>query len=424
MNVERGPRTGASSTRSPWWLAGVLMLLMHSTDATTATMSLHSMSSPAAAGSAEPRLAVAGNRVAMSWFEPRSGGGHRLRFAIRDGAKWSSSSTVAEGDSFFVNWADFPSLRWQGGRRWAAHWMWKNGTGTYAYDVRIAFSRDDGRTWSRPVTPHRDGTPTEHGFASLVAEAPGLRAFWLDGRNFVGASEDDGPGPDMTLRTAIIDSAGALADEIELDARTCDCCATAAVGTKRGTVLAYRDRSADEIRDIAVTRSEGGRWSAPRIVHADGWKIPGCPVNGPAIDAHEDRVVLAWFTAADETARVLVAWSDDAGASFQTPLRIDGGNPAGRVGVSMLPDGDAQVVWLENGEGDASIRTRRVAMDGRLGPTRIVVKTSAARASGFPQMVRTGETIVFAWTEAGKSSRIRMAELGLEDVRRDAGGPR
>ena len=35
-----------------------------------------------------------------------------------------------------------------------------------------------------PVVPHRDDTPTEHGFVSLVAgEEGGVRAFWIDGRN-------------------------------------------------------------------------------------------------------------------------------------------------------------------------------------------------------------------------------------------------
>ncbi len=394
-----------------------LGLLAGKVSAASVRSTIRAVSSPAPAGSAEPRLAVSANGIAMSWFEPRPGGGHRLRCALRDEDHWSPSSTIAEGDSFFVNWADFPSLRWQGGHRWAAHWMWKRGSGTYAYDVRVAFSDDDGRSWSSPVTPHRDDTPTEHGFASLVVEPGGLRAFWLDGRNFFGAPEDAAPGPDMTIRTALIDSTRGLSDELELDARTCDCCATAAVATARGTVLAYRDRSPDEIRDIAVVRSEGGRWSAPLIVHADGWKIPGCPVNGPAMDARGDLVVLGWYTAAAETARVLVAWSSDAGASFTPPVRIDGGNPAGRVAVAMLPDGDAQVAWLENGEKDASIQTRRVAADGTLGPTGIVVRTSPARASGFPQLVRDGRSLVFAWTEAGKPSRIRLARMNLEAER-------
>jgi hypothetical protein len=36
-----------------------------------------------------------------------------------------------------------------------------------AYDVRLAFSRDDGQSWSEPVAPHHDGTTAQHGFVSL-----------------------------------------------------------------------------------------------------------------------------------------------------------------------------------------------------------------------------------------------------------------
>jgi hypothetical protein len=29
-------------------------------------------------------------------------------------------------------------------------------------------------------------------------------------------------------------------------------------------------------------RQVKGGWTRPRVVHADGWKIDACPVNGPA----------------------------------------------------------------------------------------------------------------------------------------------
>ena len=98
----------------------------------------------------------------MSWIEPRAAGGHALRVAKLVGQTWSAPVVAAEGDSFFVNWADRPSVLALGGGRLAAHWLRRFGPETYSYEIRIAFSGDSGRTWSRPLCPHRDATATEH----------------------------------------------------------------------------------------------------------------------------------------------------------------------------------------------------------------------------------------------------------------------
>ena len=215
----------------------------------------------------------------------------------------------------------------------------------------------------------------------------------------------------MTLRAASITSDGQLRGETELDGRTCDCCQTAAVTTDRGVLVAYRDRSAEEVRDIFVTRREGGRWSPPRAVHADHWRIAGCPVNGPALDARGSHVAIAWYTAAADTPRVYVAFSEDAGAHFGTPARIDDGNPLGRVHLALLADGSALATWLEAGGGDARVRARRVPVHGSAPPAVTVTRTSAARSSGCPRVVRYGEGILFAWTEAGPTPRVRLAGI-------------
>jgi hypothetical protein len=371
------------------------------------------ISSPARSGSREPNLAVLPDGgVVMSWLEPSAGAGMALRCATYDGKRWSKPSTIAAGDSFFVNWADFPSVRPLGGKRLAAHWLWRSGAGKYAYDVRISQSEDGGRTWSEPTTPHRDGTASEHGFVSLVSDTGGALAVWLDGRKTAGHEEGaPGPMPDMTLRAASVTSDGRLRDEVELDGRACDCCPTAAVATDRGVLVAYRDRSPDEVRDIYVTRREGGGWSAPEVVHSDNWRIEGCPVNGPALAAARSHVAIAWFTAAADSPRVYVAFSDDAGAHFGPPTRIDDGSPIGRVHVALLADGSALATWLEAGGGAALVRARRIPAHGTPDAAISVTRTSAGRASGCPRVVSHGNGIMFAWTEAGTKPQVRLAGI-------------
>jgi len=43
-----------------------------------------------------------------------------------------------------------------------------NGPGSYQYDVKIAFSFDEGLNWTTPIIPHDDRSKREHGFVSLI----------------------------------------------------------------------------------------------------------------------------------------------------------------------------------------------------------------------------------------------------------------
>ncbi len=362
--------------------------------------------SPAGANSAEPNLSVsADGRFVLSWTEELGDESHALRFATRrSGEPWSAAGEVARGRGWFVNWADFPSvIAHPDGSLWA-HWLFKSGDSKYAYDAQLARSADAGKTWSKAVVPHRDGTPSEHGFVSLLPWGDGVGAVWLDGRNAGGR------GGQTALMFASVGAGGQMGPEVVLDPRVCDCCQTAALRTKAGVLVVYRDRSDKETRDISSVRFAEKRWSPPRDVSADGWTIDGCPVNGPALDGAGKQVALAWFSAA-KGPRVLVAVSSDGGIGFGTPIRVDEGKPQGRVAVSLLPSGAALVSWLE-GSGDAArVLARRVAPDGVKGDAILVAATTAARASGFPRMARVGAEVVFAWTEPGGPSRVRTATL-------------
>jgi hypothetical protein len=363
---------------------------------------------PAGAGAALPHVSEAGAGAILSWVEPDSTG-HALRLAQWDGEAWTEPGVVARGDDWFDNWADFPSVIALDDNHLAGHWLQRSGTGTYAYDVMLSRSSDGGATWSPPIRPHADATPTEHGFVSMFPVDAGLGVVWLDGRRF--AADGDAPATnEMTLRYSAF---GADTGSVEtvLDDRACDCCQTAAAMTARGPLVAYRDRTDGEIRDIAVTRLVDGEWTEPRTVHADDWHIDACPVNGPQADAQGDDVVLAWFTAAQDTPRVHVAFSRNAGETFDVPMRIDGGDPLGRVDVLLLDDARALVVWLERTAEGASVNGRIVTHDGRSGATLAIAQTLAQRPSGFPRMARYAGGVLLAWTEPGDTSRVRAATL-------------
>jgi hypothetical protein len=141
--------------------------------------------------------------------------------------------------------------------------------------------------------------------------------------------------------------------------------------------------------------------------------INGCPVNGPAVAADGSKVAVAWFTAAGDKPTVKAVLSADSGASFGSPVVIGDARPLGRVDVAMMDDGAALVSWLEQGEnGAATVRLRRAAADGSLGPVATLAPTTGARSSGFPRMVRSGARVVLAWRDGADPPRVRTGILG------------
>lgn len=369
----------------------------------------------AAPGSAEPNLVVGtGGTVVMSWLEP-SGDGVALRFTTLDNANWSNPTTVARGNSWFVNWADFPSVVPIDENLWAAHWLAKRAGGTYAYDVAVALSDNGGQSWGEPIAPHTDGTATEHGFVSLYPWRGAVGTLWLDGRNMGedGSHGDGNPGHGMTLRSAVIDADLKIQDEQLADDLVCDCCQTDVTLGPDGPIAVYRNRTPDEIRDIYVMRSIGGQWQNGKPVAVDGWKIAGCPVNGPAIESREDQIAVAWFTGANNLTKVRFARSENGAKSFDEPIDIAEDRPIGRVGVALLDNGNALVSWLrDSGDGTGEVCIRGITRNGKLGKTHIIAATTSGRMSGFPQMVVRKDTAILAWTDTNaENTEVKSALL-------------
>lgn len=372
---------------------------------------IEALPSPAGAGAAEPFLHATRDGVLLSWLEPVTGSDRvALRFARYSAGQWSAPRTIVERNDLFVNWADFPSIVEDAKGTLFAHWLQKSSAGTYSYDVRMATSTD-GTTWSQSFLLNRDGREAEHGFVTLAALPDGgVGATWLDGRKMSGGGHGHEAEGDMGVRYATVDAQGAIANEVEVDGRTCECCATGMTMTSAGPVIVYRDRSSDEVRDISYVAKTASGWTQPARVHTDDWKINACPVNGPQIDAIGQRAVTAWFTAAQDKGRAYAAFSDDGGLTFAKAVQIDDGKPIGRLDVVLLDEENALVTWLEQTAGGGEIRARRVMRNGTIGPTMKIADSSTARAAGFARIARVGRDVYFAWTEQGADTkRIHVA---------------
>jgi len=385
-------------------------------DAPLGPLVVDELATPAGDFSGQAHLAVTPDgTVILSWLESTTGDGMALKFATlaAGGTTWSAARTLAEGENWFVNWADFPSVVPMNDSVWAAHWLVFQDN-FHAYDSVVAISTDAGASWSEPFLLNTDGSPAEHGFVTLFGQGESIGAVWLDGRDMVVDGEFVYASPTgellgTNLRYASFDFSGARQSDVALDALVCDCCQPDVALAAAGPIVIYRDRSLEEVRDIVVRRMVGGNWQPMQALPPDGWEIPGCPVNGPAIAAAGDEVAAAWFSAPGNQPFVRYARSHDGGASFSAALDIDTAGSFGYVDVELLGNGDAVVSWLRSAGDDLDFVTRRVSADGVVHPVERVAGIDSSQPLDFPQMVTAGERIIFMWTDYTTGSNVATA---------------
>lgn len=402
---------------TPWMVLALLGLLL-ATACEPARTTTELVAVPAKAGSRFPNLHTdAKGQLWMSWIA-QSDTLSRLLLSRYDTQGWSSPVEVASGSNWFVNWADFPGVHSFGDSKLATHYLQKSGEDTYSYDVVLRFSQDEGRSWSPPVIPHRDGTQTEHGFVSMLELPNGkLGVVWLDGRKYASTqlASTHGHGAaegEMTLRFAAFDASGAMSEEALLDERVCDCCQTDMAMTAEGPLVVYRNRSEEEVRDIYLVKYQHGAWTQPRPLSHDNWQIAGCPVNGPAVAARQEWVAAAWFSLLNGSPTVQLAFSADAGEHFMPPLRINQGQTIGRVDVALLEDGSAVVSWIEEAEGNSYLMLRKVTPSGQAAPPIQVAEIRGERASGFPRIAAYQQAVWVSWTDtAGEQPQVLLKRV-------------
>lgn len=367
----------------------------------------HDWPLPVTDGAMAPDLRLAPDgRLLMSWISRQPGRRDAVQFAAYLEDRWNNlPKTVAVGTALATSAADVPHVAATADGALWMQWLQKPAAAGHARDVWLTTSRDDGVHWDPPVLVHDDGTATEHGFVSLwPADRNTLAIAWLDGRHTATTAGHAHEGADdgrTTLRAARFDYRLQKHGEVELDAMTCDCCHTDVAITAKGPLLVYRGRDADEVRDILVARFEGDAWTPAHKVHDDRWTMPACPVNGPAIAAQGNDVVVAWYTEGGGGPRVRLSVSRDAGDTFSAPVDVAAGKAQlGRVDVAF--DGrQAVVAWLEEAGGGQRLQLARYSADLKAKWQQVEVAPLAGRglATGFPKLALRDGVAYLAWAD-------------------------
>jgi hypothetical protein len=359
---------------------------------------------PIGIGAEESSLTVTESGLILSWMEPQKGD-ILLKMALHNGLRWSPARTIAKGDDWFVNWADFPAIV-ANGEMLFAHFLKKSASSTYAYDVMFTVSADMGESWSTPEKLHKDTVNAEHGFVSAVPYKDGFMVSWLDGR-YTG--EDNGA---MTIRGAFVDHNGESHNATEIDHSTCDCCQTSMTVVNGIPWTFYRDRTKEEIRDIYFSKMLDDSWTEPVAIHDDSWLINACPVNGPMATSYKDNMAVVWFTAADGDLKTKLKISQDEGKTFSDVILVDSPKSLGRVDVEM-DSSRIYVTFLSKKDSDSAIKLKVYNYQGELVSNEIMAIVSAERGTGFPRTAIWNNTLFISWTDV-ESNSIKILQYPLD----------
>jgi hypothetical protein len=264
--------------------------------------------------------------------------------------------------------------------------------------LRLIKSSDQGRTWTAPVTVNGSGELGDfgsHGFHALTVAPDGsVIATWLENTN--------GKSKVFFARSTDGGSSFGVPAALRED-QACPCCRTGVAATGDGKLyVSWRNVFAGDVRDVVVSRSDdaGASWQEPVRPREDGWVYPGCPHAGPAMALGPDGAVhIAWWTGKEKDAGVWYAKSTDGGKTF-TPRAIAVGERSqpSHVQLAVTPAGEVYLAW-DDGHGTRPVVMLKRSLDG--GATWLQTQTISdpATASTFPVMALIGDSVAIAWSQ-------------------------
>jgi hypothetical protein len=271
-----------------------------------------------------------------------------------------------------------------------------------ANDLRIASSRDGGRTFEPPrqVVSDEQAEVWRPGFhRAIVAPDGALHIAFL-----ATPEEADTVGRSVRVVTSR-DEGRSFQPGEALTTSTCQCCPVSLAVRADGRIaLAWRhifpQADGTVVRDnvAAFSHDGGSTWSPFTTINDDGWLMEGCPHSGPALATGPDgRLHVAWYTGRQDDAGVrFVREGSDETFEAPTSLVSEGFFPVTQPALDVAPDGTAWIAWDDQREDEPTVWLARVAPDGAVtgGETPIAAGRS-------PRVAITAEHTLVTWHEPG-----------------------
>lgn len=267
----------------------------------------------------------------------------------------------------------------------------------YTGEIRFSRSLDGGRSFSAPVTVHKDRQLIAHRFDSMVVDREG-RVFvaWIDKREVAAAMV---AGLTAHRGAAVYfavsgDRGASFGGDYRLAEHSCECCRIAlALGQDGGVRAMWRHVFDPNVRDHAVAQMyPDGRAGELQRVSFDDWRSDACPHHGPALATDAaGRLHCAWFTGAEGRAGVYYARL--RGAEVEALRRI-GAETAAHADIAVS-GARVALAWKEF-DGRQSQLCALLSEDGGE-RFRLLRLDSTAGPSGRPQLLLAHDRFYAFW---------------------------
>lgn len=275
----------------------------------------------------------------------------------------------------------------------------------YTGDIRFARSLDAGKSWSAPITVHRDRQRISHRFESLLVDRSGrIWIAWIDKRDLHAAHQQQHAYAGAAIYYSVsLDRGVTWQGDFKVADHSCECCRIAmALNSAGNPLLMWRHVFAPNERDHAIATLTLSGPSTIRRVTFDRWAIDACPHHGPSLTIGPDgRHHAVWFNQIENDGRVFYGQLDGERASHVRTL------PSGASHADVLANDSMVAIAWKRFDGTATRIETLISSDRgesfQPGPS-----LSTPRNSDQPRLLFRANQAVLVWRQEDRTSVIAL----------------
>jgi photosystem II stability/assembly factor-like uncharacterized protein len=329
----------------------------------------------------------------------------------RDGGKsWSKPSAIdRENEPEAISRRGDDAQIAARGKRLVAVWR-ARGEFPNGGPLAVAYSEDGGASWARGANPALGDATSNQAYPDLAADAEGrFHLTWLDDREENGDSQG--------LRHAWSTDGGRhWAREITVDGKACTCCWNRLIPLSRqGIALLYRDVNPHDMR-LARSLSGGEGWRImDRAVGDFDWRFSGCPHCGGGLaqagEGASIRLHSVIWTGNDAAPGLYYLNSGNLGESWSKPLRL-GDEHDREADIAAASKRDLAVTYTQESREGAFVAWLRTRDGGKTWTRPVRLSNPEAKAD-HPRVFSRDRGFAVFWTERRGGGGRRLAAAFL-----------